>query len=126
NADMGVFGELGYTLEKVFYITGSYYWPWPVNAPASAWPEDTLSLEFGILEGLLPLYGSIGMYREDTFSQLARNPGGGISFFDENLLFYGELVYPVASILDLVLQVTTPVSNGQWYPSISILTRVGG
>ncbi|MBN1834948.1 MAG: FecR domain-containing protein, partial [Spirochaetales bacterium] len=36
NADMGVFGELGYTLEKVFYITGSYYWPWPVNAPASA------------------------------------------------------------------------------------------
>jgi len=126
-SQMGIFGELGYTLQKVFYISGSYYWPWPVgDVPAAAWPEDTLSLEFGILKGLLPLYGSIGMYREDTFSQLVRNPGGGITFFDENLLFYGEIVYPVAPILDLVLQVTTPVSNGQWYPSFSILTRVGG
>ena len=126
-AEMGIFGELGYKLEKVFYIAGSYYWPWPVgDVPDSAWPEDTLNLEFGIIKGLLPLYGSIGMYREDTFSQLMRNPGGGISFFDENLLFYGELVYPVSSILDLAIQVTTPVSNGQWYPSLTILTRVGG
>jgi uncharacterized cupin superfamily protein len=125
--EMGIYGELGYTLEKIFYITGSYYWPWPVgDVPASAWPDDTLGFEFGILKGLLPLYGSVGMYREDTFSQLMRNPGGGISFFDENLLFYGEIVYPVSALLDLAIQVTTPVSGDTWYPSLTILTRVGG
>ena len=28
---MGVYGELGFTLERVFYIAGGYYWPWPVD-----------------------------------------------------------------------------------------------
>ena len=125
--EMGIFGELGYTLPRVFAISGSYYWPWPAGGtPSSAWPEDTLSLEFGILKGLLPLYGSIAMYREDTFSQLVRNPGNPISFFDANLLFSGEIVYPVGPLLDLALQVNTHVVGGRWYPSVSILTRVGG
>jgi hypothetical protein len=121
---MGIYGELGFTLEKVFYIAGGYFWPWPVDpVSATIWPEDTLHFELGIFKGLLPLYGSVALDRVGIFSQLKNT--GSISFFDKDLLLSGEIVYPLSPILDLALQVTSSVVDGSWYPSFSILTRIG-
>jgi hypothetical protein len=123
---MGVYGELGYTLKRVFYITGGYYWPWPTDLNVARtydlWPDDTLHLEFGILKGLLPLYGSISMYRKGIVAPLLNT--GQLDFFDQNLLFSGEIVYPFSPIMEFALQVTTNVFGSKVYPSVSILTRL--
>jgi hypothetical protein len=123
---LGVYGELGYTMKRAFYISGGYYWPWPTNPSLARtyneWPDDTLRLEFGILKGLLPLYGSISMYRMGIAAPLIKT--GRLDFFDENLLFSGEIVYPFSPIVEFALQVTTNVFGGQVYPSVSILTRL--
>ncbi len=123
---MGVYGELGFTLERVFYIAGGYYWPWPVD-PAdalSAWPDDTLHVELGILKGLLPLYGSIALDRVGIGAPLMR--GESLNFFDENLRFSGEIVYPFSPIMELALQASTNLIGGSVYPTFSILTRING
>ena len=128
---MGVYGELGFTLERVFYIKGGYYWPWPADPvdPLSAWPDDTLHLELGILKGLLPLYGSISLDRVGIAApQIRINNGSSeeFNFFDGNLRFTGEIVYPFSPLLEFALQATTNVVGGNVYPSISILTRLNG
>jgi hypothetical protein len=123
---LGVYGELSYTLKRVFYITGGYYWPWPTKLDVAwankSWPDDTLRLEFGILKGLLPLYGSIAMYRKGLAAPLLN--GQQLDFFDKNLLFGGEIVYPFSPIMEFALQVTMNMFGSAPYPSISILTRL--
>jgi hypothetical protein len=121
---MGVFGELGFTMERVFYIKGGYYWPWPSDRDAAVWVNDTLHVELGILKGLLPLYGSIALDRVGIGAPLMR--GETLSFFDENLHFTGEIVYPFSPIMELALQATTNVVGGNVYPTFSILTRING
>jgi hypothetical protein len=124
---MGVYGELGFTLERVFYIAGGYYWPWPAD-PAdrdnATWINDTLHVELGILKGLLPLYGSVSLDRVGIGAPLMR--GESLNFFDENLHFTGEIVYPFSPIMELALQATTNVVGGNVYPTISILARING
>jgi hypothetical protein len=121
---MGVYGELGYELPKVFYLKGGYLWPWPTGPEASSadWPDDQLWLEFGIFKDLLPLYGSISMTRRGLAAPLIR--GESVDFFDENLVFSGELDYPFSPLVELALVVTTNVVGGKAQPSVSILTRL--
>ncbi len=121
---LGVYGELGYTMERVFYIKGGYYWPWPSDRDAATWVNDTLHLELGILKGLLPLYGSIALDRVGIGAPLMR--GEDLDFFDENLRFTGEIVYSFSPLMELALQASTTVVGGEVYPTISILTRING
>ncbi len=121
---MGVYGELGYTMDKVFYIAGGYNWNWPINPAPGEFADDKFWVEFGLFKDLLPLYGSIALTREGLAAPLVN--GESITFFDENLILSGELVYPISPILELAVQVQSNVIGGQWYPSWSILTRLNG
>ena len=89
-----------------------------------AWINDTLHVEFGILKGLLPLYGSIALDRVGIGAPLMR--GESLNFFDENLHFTGEIVYSFSPLMELALQATTNVVGGNVYPTFSILTRING
>ena len=123
---MGVYGELGYTMDKVFYITGGYNWNWPINpATADEWVNDNFWVEFGLFKGLLPVYGSIALTRVGLVAPLI-NDDPTFDFFDENLILSGELVYPISPIMELAVEVQSNVFGGQWYPSWSILTRLNG
>jgi hypothetical protein len=123
---MGLYGELGYTLNKVFYIAGGYNWNWPIN-PASSdeWVDDTFWLELGLFEDLLPVYGSVALNRVGLVAPLINDPDS-FDFFDKNLILSGELVYPVAPFMELALIFQSNVFGGDWYPSVSILTRLNG
>ncbi len=121
---MGIYGELGYTMDKVFYIAGGYNWNWPINPAPGEFADDRFWVEFGLFKDLLPLYGSIALTREGLVAPLVN--GESITFFDENLVLSGELVYPISPIFELAVQVQSNVIGGQWYPSWSILTRLNG
>jgi len=123
---MGVYGELGYTLDKVFYIAGGYNWNWPINpATADEWALDRFWVEFGLFEDLLPVYGSVALTREGLVAPLI-NDDPTFDFFDENLILSGELVYPISPIMELAVEVRSNVLGGEWAPSVSILTRLNG
>ena len=81
-------------------------------------------MELGILKGLLPLYGSIALDRVGIGAPLMR--GESLNFFDENLRFSGEIVYPFSPIMELALQASTNLVGGSVYPTFSILTRING
>jgi hypothetical protein len=119
---MGVYGELGYTMDKVFYISGGYNWNWPIDRAGEDWPADRLNLKVGIFEDLLPVYGSVALYRIGLAAPLL--DGKTITFFDENLILSGELVYPISPIMELALIFQSNVLGGEWTPSVSILTRL--
>jgi hypothetical protein len=119
---IGVKGEVGYTLDKVFYITGGYNWNWPVNPVPGEYVDDEFWMEFGLFEELLPVYGSIGLRRIGLAAPLIN--GDSISFFDENLVLAGALVYPLSPIMELALEVQSNVIGGKWYPTWSVLTRL--
>jgi hypothetical protein len=121
---MGVYGELGYTMDKVFYIAGGYNWNWPINPAPGEFADDKVWVEFGLFKDLLPLYGSIALTRVGLAARLIN--GETITFFDKNLVLSGELVYPVSPILEIAVEVQSNVIGGQWYPSWSILTRLSG
>jgi len=121
---MGVYGELGYSMDKVFYIAGGYNWNWPINPAPGEFADDTFWVEFGLFKDLLPLYGSIALTRVGLVAPLVNDET--ITFFDENLVLSGELVYPISPILELAVEVQSNVIGGQWYPSWSILTRLNG
>jgi hypothetical protein len=121
---MGVYGELGYTMNKVFYIAGGYNWNWPINPAPGEFADDKAWVEFGLFKDLLPLYGSIALTRVGLAAPLIN--GETITFFDENLVLSGELVYPISPILEIAVEVQSNVIGGQWYPSWSILTRLSG
>ena len=119
---MGVYGELGYTLDKVFYIAGGYNWNWPINPASGEYVDDNFWIEFGLFEDLLPVYGSVALNRTGLAAPLVN--GETITFFDENLVLSGELVYPISPIMELALIFQSNVFGGDWYPSVSILTRL--
>jgi hypothetical protein len=121
---MGIYGELGYTMDKVFYIAGGYNWNWPINPAPDEFADDRLWIEFGLFKDLLPLYGSIALTREGLVAPLVN--GDSITFFDENLVLSGELVYPISPIMEIAVEVQSNVIGGEWYPSWSILTRLNG
>ena len=121
---MGVYGELGYTMDKVFYIAGGYNWNWPINpATADEWANDNFWVAFGLFEDLLPVYGSVALTRVGLVAPLI-NDDPTFDFFDENLLLSGELVYPISPIMELALIFQSNVLGGEWTPSVSILTRL--
>ena len=121
---MGVYGELGYTMDKVFYIAGGYNWNWPINpATADEWANDNFWVAFGLFEDLLPVYGSVALTRVGLVAPLI-NDDPTFDFFDENLLLSGELVYPISPIMELALIFQSNVLGGERTPSVSILTRL--
>ena len=91
-------------------------------------------LEASIAPDVIPvvgIYGSIGYSRTGLAQSIEDASGGGtFLFIDENTVFRGELVYPVAPTLDVALLLTGGISYDEVtaepspYTTITIDTRV--
>lgn len=148
NETLGVYGEAGFTIAELVRLQAGYLWPWtrePDTQAIVVGDNDYLLAGFQIREGLLPLDISLGLTYERTYfapTLMKRDGFEGARLFDENTVLKGEVIYPVAPIMDIVASVTTTVlrddqgnivyetRNGQLLPRfgpvISIETRIGG
>ncbi len=148
NQTMGVYGEAGFTIAGLVRLDAGYRWPWTRDPETDSFvmgDNDYLVAGLGLKEGLLPLDITAGFsYERSYFVPTLLNETGfeGARLFDENTVVKGEIVYPVAPIMDIVASVTTTVvrdsegnieyedRNGQLRPKfgpvVSIETRIGG
>lgn len=117
---MGVYGEAGASIlkDKLTFTLG-YFWPWSPDASGLAeqleLTEDYLKATLAVKKGLIPvvdLAGSVSYERKNFVGTLASD-AEGITLFDENTTFSGELSVPVpgAPNLDLAFIVSTTVAR---------------
>ncbi|MFW5683523.1 MAG: hypothetical protein ACOC1I_01585, partial [Spirochaetota bacterium] len=147
NQTLGVYGEAGFDLAGILRFEAGYLWPWttdPSTEEIVVGDEDFFQASLVLQEGLLPLGISAGISYERTFfapTLLEREGFDGFELLDENTVLKGEVVYPVAPIMDLVASVTTTVvrdADGNivyterdgylrptYGPVVSIQTRIG-
>jgi hypothetical protein len=121
--DMGIYGEGGYTMPKVFSLDIGYMWPFAFDengdlAPAS---DDELMLQATLEKGVIPgidLSGSLTYSRTKFAPMLAQKISGDVQpedkpmgWIDEYTVMKGELIYGVSPNLDLAALLTGAVSR---------------
>jgi len=117
---MGVYGEGGSSLfnDKI-NLTFGYFWPWSPDLALdqqAAMANDYFKAVLTVKKGIVPiidLSGSIAYERKNFVPTLAGWSGAGVTLFDENTVFSGELVMPVpgAPNLDLAFIVNTVIAR---------------
>lgn len=149
NETLGIYGEAGFTIADLVRFEAGYLWPWTRDASTNEitfGESDYLRAGLTIREGLLPLDISAGVSYERTFfvpTLLSDSGFENATLFDENTVLKGEVVYPVAPIMDIVASISTTIlRNGdgtivyedrgggdlkpKFGPVITIETRIGG
>jgi len=138
---MGIYGEGGYVFKDKFAFSLGYYWPWEINDGSVSFNgDDIFNMSLVFMKGLIPkfpIHGSISYTRAhliDTFKG-----EDNMTLFDANTVVSGEIIYPLAPTLDIVLGASTviktdPVSGKTIYktddltpeiaPVINIETRI--
>jgi hypothetical protein len=114
NLDMGIYGQAGYTLPKVFSLDIGYMWPFAIDengelAPAA---DDEIHLKAVLEKGVIPgidVSGSLTYDRTNFAPMLAQkilgeDPEAGdkpYDWIDEYTVLKGEVIYGVSPNLDL-------------------------
>jgi hypothetical protein len=141
---MGIYGDAGFTLFKHLYFEAGYFWPFEIqNGDIKVSDDDYLQIKILLGKGLIPISPfdrfqvSFFYSRYKFVPTLLNSDENDLELFDSNTVVKGEIVYPVASTIDLAVSVTTTMvrnpdgtirydSNGnpKWAPSIGIETRI--
>ncbi len=135
---MGIYGEGSFSLFGKVNTTIGYMWPWDKNGPSD---EDEFLFEVAIEKGTIPvidIYGSIAYHRTKFIPTLMQSGiGSGMTLFDANTSFSGEVIYPLAPTLSIAFIIGTSMitdengnlsyKNGypEMKPVITIETRIG-
>lgn len=137
---MGIYGEGSFSLFNKINTTIGYMWPWDSSGPSE---EDEFLMVVEILPGTIPvldIYGSIAYHRTKFIPTLFDSSvESGLTLFDANTTFTGEIVYPIAPTLALAAIVSTSVKTNadgsieynlatgypDIVPVITIETRIG-
>jgi hypothetical protein len=134
---MGVFGEAGTDILKLFRIEAGYFWPW--SPSGGDVEEDSLNLTLTVFPDVIPvlgIYGSITYSRTKFLPLLTDSSDEDLQILDAYAAFSGEIIYPLAPNLDIVLAAgsalkyegSEPVFNSdgtpKMVPNFTLETRV--
>jgi len=138
NSTLGVFGEAGFTIADVVRLEASYLWPW-TRDPFEMGEDDELLASLIIKDGITAEFS----YKRNFFAPTLFSWEGyedlRLFAFDEHTELRGEIVYPVAPIMDIAASITTTILRDEsgavqytdgtlrpkYGPVISIETRIG-
>jgi hypothetical protein len=109
NYNMGVYGEVGFKLSKVFEVKAGYFLPWTANT------SDRLVASFELKKGVIPavnLSGAISFERTNLFYGSSLPSSLNDALFSAYTDITARLTYSVSPIMDISLLYTiTPVFN---------------
>ena len=140
---LGIFGEGGLSLNKLFSFNLSYFWPWTTDSSGFTFTNDQFAATFTLQKGVIPvvnIWGSISYVRTNFMPTiLQKGVGGGLNLFDANTMVSARINYPIAETIDVSLLYTTtahrnpdgtiyypngPLALPQLDTSLSIITTV--
>lgn len=109
---MGIFGEGGITLTRLFSLKLSYFWPWARDPSGNfTFSNDDFIAKFILEKGVIPvvnIWGTVSYERTNFVPTiLQKGVGGGLSLFDANTVVSASINYPVTATLDVTLLYTT-------------------
>jgi hypothetical protein len=113
---LGIFGEGGFVLPKLFSLTLSYFWPWtqdPITKDFT-FGNDHLVAKFTLEKGVIPVVnisGSVSYERTNFVPALLNGSTNGPKLFDANTIVKATINYPVSDSLDVSLMYTTTASR---------------
>ena len=116
---MGIYGEAGFTLTKVFSLQLGYFWPWTIDSAGGFTPDpnnpDHFIASFVIHKGVIPVvnvWGSISYERSNLFMGSNLPASFGDALLSANTVVSAQINYPVSQIMTAsLLYTTTPVRN---------------
>lgn len=147
SSTIGIYGEAGFSLFNLVTFEAGYMWPittHPTTGALILGDDDELLASLSVKDGLIPLGITAGIsYERNYFMPTLLGTGlAGATLFDEWTVMSGEIVYPVAPIMDIVATISTTILKDgdgnviyenragelrpKWGPVISIETRIGG
>ena len=105
--NMGIYGEAGLRLNKLFGLNLGYFWPWTYNNGAiTADPStDHFIASFSIDKGVIPIvniWGSVS-YERTGFVDTLQTTGLSGALFDAHTVVSAQINYPVSPIMDVSL-----------------------
>lgn len=109
---MGIYGEIGYTMEKVFAVELGYLFPFSTSGGSSWDEEDYLHLGATLFKGAIggfPIGASISYDRNYFVPMLfygETEDGRELSFFDEFTVVQASLIYGASDNIDIMLLMT--------------------
>jgi len=111
---LGIFGEGGITLSRLFSLHLSYFWPWTQDPTTHnfTFANDDFLVKFTLQKGVIPvvnIWGSISYERTNFIPTIMS--GGGVKLFDANTLVSATINYPVTDYLDVSLLYTTTAAR---------------
>jgi len=129
--NMGVYGEGGLKLNKLFALTLGYMWPWTYNnGTVTANPDnDHFIASFSIEKGVIPvvnIWGTVS-YERTGFVGTLQSQGLSGALFDARTVVTAQVNYPVSPIMDVSLLYTVVAardsSGNLIYPAGSIIPQ---
>jgi hypothetical protein len=104
---MGIFGESGISLPRLFSLKISYFWPWDRDAAGNfTFSNDDFIAKFTLQKGVIPvvnIWGTVSYERTSFLPAILH----GFSLFDANTVVSTTVNYPVTESLDVTLLYTT-------------------
>jgi hypothetical protein len=129
--NMGIYGEGGLKLNKLFSLNLGYMWPWSYNGgTVSADPNsDHFLASFTIEKGVIPVvnvWGTVS-YERTGFVGTLQSQGLSGALFDARTVVTAQVNYPVSPIMDVTLLYTVVAardgSGNLIYPAGSIIPQ---
>ncbi len=112
----GIYGEAGFSfLKDKLSFSAGYMMPWSFDSDID-WMEvakgDYLMAELVIKKGLIPVIDVSGSFAyERTGFMHAVLGGEGVTLFDEKTILKGELIYPIADMIDMAIVASTATAH---------------
>lgn len=110
---MGIYGEGGFVLKDKLAFSLGYFWPWEFNnGVLTTSNDDHFKMSLVLMKGLIPrfpIHGSVSYERTHLIETIRGD--AGFSLLDANTIISGEVIYPLAQTLDLVLGISTAIKT---------------
>jgi hypothetical protein len=116
---MGIYGEIGYTMEKVFSVEMGYLFPFSTSGGFHWEESDYLHIGAALFKGAIPgfpLGASISYDRYYFMPMLLwgeTEDGRQLSVFDENAVFQASLIYGASDNVDIILLMTMTATRDE-------------
>jgi hypothetical protein len=120
NINMGIYGESGFKLNKVFTLRVGYFWPWTINQSSGTWGPDPNNPDhffasFEVEKGAIPaanIWGAVSYERTSLFVGNSVPLSFNDALFNANTDITAQINYSVSPLMDVSLIYTiTPVLN---------------